>query len=356
MKPVPRNTSRGVRRRSALIAAAVVVLAGGTIAVAVAPSALAAGEPVNIWLTTTNDNGGRNVTRGLQQQSPVNFAGSSGSANQTVTVNENTTYQQFEGAGASFTDTAAWLIHGSGALSAGAQNTLMQNLFNPTTGIGLSFLRNPMGSSDLARYSYSYDDTCCDLNDFSLGHDADVMALTRQARSLNPPLKVMASPWSAPAWMKDNNNFNQGYLQARYYGMYGQYFVRYIQGYADNGVHIDYVTEQNEPGCCAGYPSMQWTPSGLDYFAANNLLPALRAAGLSTKLLIHDWNWDGYDTWAAPLMNDPAVRNDPNFGGIAWHGYSGNVSAQTTIHNRYPNVNAYDTEHSGGTWVGNQQD
>ncbi|NUR73425.1 MAG: glucosylceramidase, partial [Hamadaea sp.] len=72
--------------------------------------AQAAGETVNVWLTTTSDSGGRTVTRGLQQQTPVAFAASSPSGNQTVTVNENVTYQQFEGAGASFTDTAAYLL------------------------------------------------------------------------------------------------------------------------------------------------------------------------------------------------------------------------------------------------------
>jgi glucosylceramidase len=165
----------------------------------------------------------------------------------------------------------------------------------------------------------------------------------------------MASPWSAPAWMKDNNSFNQGWLQSQYYGAYAQYFVKYLQAYAAQGIPVDYVTAQNEPGCCPGYPSMQWNASGLDYFTASNLLPAFHAAGLNTKVLIHDWNWDGWNTWGAPLLADPAIAADPNFGGIAWHGYGGDVSQQTTVHNQYPNVDAFDTEHSGGTWVGNQQ-
>ncbi len=352
----PTGRAHPWRGRAIQAATAAVVLVAGGVAVALAPSAFAAGEPVNIWLTTTNDGGGRNVTRGLQQQPSISFAGSSAGANQTVNVNENTTYQQFEGAGASFTDTAAWLINGSGALSTITRNAVMQKLFDPTNGIGVSFLRNPLGSSDLARFSYSYDDTCCNLNDFSLNRDVDVMALTKQAKSLNPALKVMASPWSSPAWMKDNNSFNQGWLQAQYYGMYADYFVKYIQGYAAQGVKIDYVTPQNEPTCCAGYPSMNWNASGLQYFVKSNLLPAFHNAGLGTKVLVHDWNWDVYNTYAAPLVNDSTIRNDPNFGGIAWHGYGGDVGMQTTVHNQYPNVNAYDTEHSGGTWISNQQD
>ena len=340
------------RRRIAIAIAGTAALLGAGAAVVLAPSAFAANEPVNVYLTTTNDGRGVNVTRGLQQQPAIAFAGSSGSANQTITVNEGTTYQQFEGAGASFTDTAAWLINGT--LSAATRNDVMTKLFSPTAGIGVSATRNVIGSSDLARSSYSYDGTCCDLNDFSLSRDVDVMALTKQAQSLQPNLLVMGSPWSAPSWMKDNNSYNQGYLKAEYYKMYAQYFVKYIQAYEAQGVHIDYVTEQNEPGCCAGYPSMQWSVSGLQSFAKNDLLPALQAAGLSTKLLVHDWNYSDYDTWGAPLVNDSAIRNHPNYGGVAWHGYGGDPSKASTVRNQYPAMNQYFTEHSGGTWVGNQ--
>jgi glucosylceramidase len=348
-----KSTTR--RRRTVQAGVLALALTGAGALVATAPAAFAANEPVNIYLTTTSDGGGRTVTRGLQQQTPISFAGSTGSANQTITVNENTAYQQFEGAGASFTDTAAFDIKGSGALSAATQNDVMTKLFSPTGGIGVSALRNVIGSSDLAQNNFSYDNTCCDVNDFSLSRDADVMALTKQARGLNPAMFVMASPWSAPPWMKDNNAYSQGYLQSQYYGAYAQYFVKYIQGYQAQGVPIKYVTEQNEPGCCAGYPSMQWNASGLDFFAKTNLLPALQSAGLSTKLLIGDWNFDTYDTWVSPLINDTAIRNHPNFGGIAWHDYGGSPSTETTVHNQFPSVNMYNTEHSGGTWVGNQQ-
>ena len=342
------------KRRVRTVALAASAAAVVTATVLVMPQAFAAGEQVNVFLTTTSDAGGRTVTRGLQQQTPIAFAASSGTAAQTITVNENTAYQPFEGAGASFTDTAAFDIRGSGALSAATQNDVMTKLFSPTAGIGVSAIRNVIGSSDLAQNSYSYDTTCCDLNDFSLSRDADVLALTKQAIALNPSAFVMASPWSAPPWMKDNNAYSQGYLQAQYYKTYAQYFVRYIQGYQAQGVPIRYVTEQNEPGCCPGYPSMQWPVSGLQSFAKNDLMSAMQSAGLNTKLLIGDWNFDTYDTWVAPLVADAAIRNHPNFGGIGWHDYGGNPSTMTAVHNQYPTVNQYFTEHSGGTWVGDQ--
>jgi glucosylceramidase len=324
---------------------------------AVPSPARAAGESVNIWLTTTSDSAGRAVTRGLQQQSPIAFAAGTGTGSATITVDEGRTFQQFEGAGASFTDTAAWLMNSSGALSSATRTDTMRRLFDPSTGIGLSFLRNPMGASDLARFDYSYDDTCCDLNDFSIAHDqADVLPLTRQAKQLNPGLKVMATPWSAPAWMKDNGSMDQGFLQAQYYTAYGQYFAKFVQAYQAAGVPIDYVSVQNEPTCCAGYPSMGWNTNGLIFFTKNALWPAFRAAGITnTKTLIMDWNWDAFDTWARPQLQDPQIVNDPLFGGIAWHGYSGGPATQTAVHNEFPNVKSYDTEHSGGTWIANQQ-
>ncbi|MEZ0094016.1 ricin-type beta-trefoil lectin domain protein [Streptacidiphilus sp. EB129] len=346
--------------RLAFGTAAAVLTATGLLATTPVP-AHASGEPVSIWLTSTSDSGGRTVTRGLQQQTPIAFSAGTGSAGQVVNVDENTRYQQFTGAGASFTDTAAWLINSSGALTAAARTTLMNNLFSPTTGIGLDFLRNPMGASDLARSNYTFDDmpagqTDPTLANFSIGHDlADVLPLTRQAQQLNPALKVMATPWTAPPWMKDSGAYSQGWLQSQYYGAYAQYFVKYLQAYQAQGVPIDYVSVQNEPTCCSGYPSMQWNGSGLDYFTGTDLLPALHAAGLNTKVLALDWNPDSYASYGAPTVDDAAVRNDPLFGGVAWHGYEGSVTEQTTVHDQYPTVDAFDTEHSGGTWIANQQ-
>lgn len=346
-----------MRKRSLLSLLGVTALAAAAFAV----PAQAAGEAVNVWLTTTDDAKGVNVTRGLQQQTPISFTAGTGTGGQTINVNENTTYQQFEGAGASFTDSAAWLLNSSNLLSASTRNSVMQKLFDPNAGIGISFLRNPIGASDIARNSYTFDDvpagqTDQNLAKFSIAHDqADVLPLTKQALQLNPQIKVMASPWSAPPWMKDNDSYLLGWVESQFYPAYAQYFVKYVQAYQAAGVPINYLTVQNEPTCCASYPSTNWNGAGLAYFTKTNLLPALHSAGLSTKVLALDWNWDQYQSFAAPTMDDAAIRNDPNFGGMAWHGYGGNVSQQTTVHNQYPSVNAYSTEHSGGTWVSNQQ-
>lgn len=350
----------GRQRRTIRILLAGALAAAGLTGITGAP-ALAAGEQVDIWLTTTDDSGGRHVTRGLQQQSPVGFQPGTGGDGTDITVDENTRYQTFSGGGASFTDTAAWLMKGSGALSQATRDATMRKLFSPTEGIGLSFVRNPMGGSDLARFGYTYNDlpagqTDPSLSRFSIAHDLqDVLPLTRQAEQLNPSLTLVASPWTAPAWMKDSGQLNGGWLKAENYGTYADYFVKYLQAWRDQGVPVDYVTAQNEPTCCGGYPSMSWNASGLAYFTKSELLPRLRAAGLPTKVLAHDWNWDTYDAYAAQTVNDAEVRGHPNFGGVAWHGYGGDVSKQTEVHNRYPQLDAFQTEHSGGTWIAHQQ-
>ncbi|MEU4410256.1 ricin-type beta-trefoil lectin domain protein [Streptosporangium sp. NPDC023963] len=349
-------------RRALTLALACAAALWATGPVAATP-ALAANEPVNIWLTTTSDAGGRTVTRGLQQQSPIAFGPAGGSANHTITVNEGTTYQQFEGGGASITDTTAYLLRG-GPISAATRDAVMRRLFHPTDGIGLSFVRNPIGASDLSRPgNVSLDDTCCDLNDFGAGgYDTNVRLLTQQAKSLNPALRVKGVPWSAPGWMKDNGRMDQmGWLKFEHYPTYAQYLVKYVQSYQNAGVPVDYISVQNEPNCCqAGnptamnYPGMSWNSSGLAEFTKNHVYPAFRAAGITTKVLVHDWNYGDYATMGAGVLNDAAVRNDPLFGGIAWHGYFGDPAVGTQVHNQYPAVRQFSTEHSGGTWIGNQ--
>ncbi|MCX5173326.1 lectin [Streptomyces antibioticus] len=359
----PRRGTPSSGRLPATVAAVLLLVLALSVGPGLTPRAAAAGERVDVWLTTTSDAAGRNVTRGLAQQTAVNFGSAGGGADQTITVDEGTTYQQFEGGGASITDTTAHLLRG-GAISAATRDTVMRKLFSPADGIGLSFVRNPIGASDLSRPgNVSLDDTCCTLSDFGAnGYDANVRLLTVQAKQLNPALRVKGVPWSAPGWMKDNGRMDQmGWLKWEYYPLYAQYLVKYVQSYQAAGVHVDYLSVQNEPNCCqAGnptamnYPGMSWNPSGLVEFTKNHVYPAFRAAGIDTKVLIHDWNYGDYANFGAAILADAGVRNDPLFGGIAWHGYFGDPAVGTQVHNQYPTVRQFSTEHSGGTWITNQ--
>ena len=308
--------------------------------------ALAAGETVSVWVTTADQ------SKLLQQQANVTFAADSGSNPTTIDVNEATTYQTMDGFGASLTDSSAWDLN---QLSAADREAVLQALFNPTTGIGLSFLRQPLGGSDFSLGNYAYDDTCCDVNDFSLnnGHDnAYIIPQLQRIKQINPAVKLLGTPWSPPRWMKTNNDWAGGsgaHLQTQYYAAYAQYFVKYVQGYAALGLPIDFVTLQNEPfNDNTGMPAMHMDPGEQANFIKNNIGPAFASAGISTKILVWDHNWD-VASYPTSVLNDAAAR--AYVAGVAWHCYGGTPDAQTQVRNLYPNLGVWLTECSSGNWV-----
>jgi len=193
-------------------------------------------QTVNVWMTTDNQK------NKLKQQSPISFSAGSGSA-PTVFVDETEAYQSIEGFGASFTDSAAYLLNEK--VPSSQLSSVMTSLFDHTNGIGVSFVRNPMGASDLARYDYSYDDllagqTDPNLTNFSISHDlVDIVPLVKQAKQINPQLKIMATPWSAPGWMKTTDSMVGGFLLSSDYTSFSNYFVKYLQAYAAQGVSVD---------------------------------------------------------------------------------------------------------------------
>lgn len=313
----------------------------------------AAGPVVQVWLTTSD---GSNQ---LTQQANVTFGANTGNAS-TINVNEYQKLQQMDGFGAAVTDSSAWLIHDN--LSTSQQATLMQNLFSPTQGIGLSFVRIPMGASDFSLNGpYSYDDlpagqTDPNLNTFSINHDLGyIIPVLQQAHALNPNLKFMANPWSPPAWMKTNgsmlgvSNGNTGTLVTADYGPLAQYFVKFIQAYQAQGIPIYAITPQNEPEFApTNYPGMLWAASNENNFIKNNLSPALANAGLSPKILGYDHNWND-TSYASTLLGDPTTRSV--MAGIAWHCYAGSPSAMTSVHGSFPTSEVYETECSTGAAV-----
>ena len=323
------------------------------------PSSFA--QTVSVWLTTDNQK-----TK-LKQQSSISFSSGSGSV-PTVFVDEAQAYQSIEGFGASFTDSAAYLLKEK--VPPSQLNTVMTSLFDHTNGIGVSFVRNPMGASDLARSDYSYDDlpagqTDPNLINFSIAHDlVDIVPLVKQAKQINPQLKIMASPWSPPGWMKTSGSMIGGFLLSADYTPFSNYFVKYLQAYAAQGISVDYISMQNEPlflpsnypGTCmpATVTDATCGTSPTDETTAiQNELSALSAAGLSAKILIYDHNWDRPD-YPQTVLSNSQILGSSQIGGIAWHGYGGTPGAMTALHDSYPSLGNYETEHSGGTWVSDQ--
>lgn len=309
----------------------------------VAPST---GSVVDIWLTTADQQ------KLLARETDVRFVTGSGGAATAIDVDDTKQYQQIVGFGASITDASAYLIEKK--LSATARDALMHELFGRNPGLGLSFTRLTIGASDFSQSHYTLDDvpvgaTDPTLSRFSIDSNRTaVLPVVKQALSINPDLKVMASPWSAPGWMKATNSLIKGTLRPEGFAPFAQYFLRYIRAYAAEGVPIYAITVQNEPHFePENYPGMSLNPAQRAKFIGENLGPLLASSGIETKILDLDHNWDLYQSPIDVLRDSTARRY---IDGVAWHCYGGDVSAQSTVHDAFPAKDAYFTECSGGEW------
>jgi glucosylceramidase len=273
-----------------------------------------------------------------------------------IYINENNLYQQIDGFGASMTDSSAWLIYTQ--LNESQRTGVMNALFSPTDGIGISITRIPMGASDFVNGdAYTYDDmppgqTDPELAHFSIDHDRTyIIPALQDAMKINPSLKVMASPWSAPAWMKTSDELGNGSLLPEFYPVFANYFVKFIQAYEAENIPIYAITLQNEPHHEPySYPGMRMEQQEAADFVKNHLGPALEAAGIETKILIWDHNWDEYD-YPITVLNDSDAKAFVD--GVAFHCYGGTVIAQGIVHDTHPDTDIYFTECSGGAWIPN---
>jgi glucosylceramidase len=316
--------------------------------------------PTVAVVVTTDDQ-----TRKLAPQGSVSFSAVSGGSN-VAYMDETEVYQPIEGFGAATTDTAMYNLYEIAKVKQPAQFTqTMSDLFTRQgNGIGLSFLRNPMGASDLARSVYSFDDNNGQadalLANFSIAHDqADIIPFLLLAQQANPQIKIMANPWSPPGWMKTSNSMIGGSLLATpttVYDSFANYFVQYIKAYKNAGITIDYISLQNEPLFVPpSYPGMCMPATSASTDCASStdqqtalfghVLPALTAANLTTKVLVYDHNWDRGDYPQSVLVANQA--NLSQIAGVAWHGYGGTPGVMTPIHNMFPTMGQYETEHSG---------
>ena len=320
------------------------------------------GPAVSLVLSTNDE------TQLMAAQPSVNFnLGSTADAGtDTVVVDAKQTYQSIDGFGASFTDSAAWLlmtVEPSSSLS-GTLNDLFTRNGN---GIGLSFMRIPIGASDIALSVYSFDDmpvgqTDPTLANFSITHDqAYILPLIQQAKALNPNLKLMANPWSPPGWMKDPASMSPVsmlggtlLMTSANEAAFANYLVKYIQAYQAAGVPIDYITVQNEPlNITTSYPSMGMSDTVQLALLQNYVLPALAANNISTKVFVYDHNWDT-PSYPQTVLSGLTAQQLTQVAGTAWHGYGGAPGAQQLLQNQFPTLGNWETEHSGGAWISDQ--
>ncbi len=303
---------------------------------------------VHAWMTTGDQ------TKLLQQQPDIHLdAPSSGVPSvPTIDVDENKSYQQMIGFGAAMTDASGFLIQNK--MSAQDREALLQDLFGRTSGIGLSFVRVPMGASDFSLRHYSYDDMSGTATDSTLQHfsiDADrgeKLPLLRRALAINPQLKLMASPWSPPGWMKSTNSLITGTLLPRFYDSFANYFVKFIRAYEAEGIPIYAISLQNEPNFePANYPGMRLDAAARARVIGNHLGPRFGRAGIHTLIWDWDHNWD-LPQQSLDVLADTSARKFVQ--GVAWHCYAGDVAAQSTVHDAYPDKDTYFSECSGGEW------
>ncbi len=316
----------------------------------ISPTLPTLNNDVNFWLT----NGSKKVY--LEKQSNVLRWATIANAYPTINVDTTQIFQTIDGFGYTLTGGSAQVLN---RLTAPKKQALLEELFGSTeNAISVNYLRISIGASDLNAMPFTYNDVAngqadVNLNNFSLAPDStDLLPMLKAILAINPNIKILATPWSAPRWMKDNNSFIGGSLKPIYYSVYANYFVKYIKAMQAQGIVIHAITPQNEPLNPHNNPSMSMTALQQADFIKNHLGPALAAAQLETKIIIYDHNCN-LPEYPLTILNDAAANSFID--GSAFHLYEGEISALSTVHDAYPNKNIYFTEQytaSSGDFVG----
>ncbi len=279
-------------------------------------------------------------------QSPAPAFGAADPALPTIAIDRTQAFQSIDGFGYTLTGGSAELLS---RMTPDRRAALLQELFaTEGDGIGVSYLRLSIGASDLDGRVFSYDDGAADpeLTRFSLDPDrAHLIPVLKQILAIVPDLKLMASPWSPPAWMKTNGSSVGGSLKPEFQAAYAAYFVKYLQGMRAEGVRIDAVTVQNEPLHGGNNPSLLMTAAEQAGFIKHHLGPAFRKAGLDTKIVIYDHNCDRPD-YPIAILDDPEAAQFID--GTAFHLYGGKIDAMAQVHDAHPDKHLYFTEQ----WIG----
>ena len=281
-----------------------------------------------------------------KQAATVSFTDrNSGRGGTPIVVDDKQRMQTIDGFGFALTGGSAELLM---KMNPAERSKILRETFaTDGNNIGVSCLRLTIGSSDLNSFVFSYNDlkegdTDFELKKFTLAQDLnDVIPVMKEILAINPDIKIMSSPWSAPAWMKTNNNVRGGQLKKDCYAVYALYFVKYIQAMKENGITIDAITIQNEPLNSRNTPSMFWFENEQADFIKNHLGPALKKAGLLTKIILFDHNLDRPD-YPLALLSDPEVASYAD--GSGFHHYAGDFEAMSLVHLARPDKNIYFTE------------
>lgn len=299
-----------------------------------------------MWLTTADG------SHKLAPRPPLAADGGA-RGDEDVAIDDSRRFQRMHGFGAAITDASAELL---ARLESARRRSLMAELFGRGPGgLGLSFTRLTVGASDFSSRHYSYNDRPGNAPDPELRHFSieparrTVLPLAREALAINPSLKVMISPWSAPAWMKTTRSLIKGRLEPRFYPAFAEYLARTVEAFEREGVPVALLSIQNEPDFEPGdYPGMRVDPPERAEIIGRHVGPLFEARGIRTEILDWDHNWDKPQNPLAVLA-DPVARR--YIAGVAWHCYGGDVVAQSKVRDAFPDKAVWFTECSGGEWA-----
>jgi glucosylceramidase len=301
---------------------------------------LAQPGPIESWITTSD-----RASLFETQATNIDFRAGTASRGAAIIVDPGQAYQTMDGFGFALTGGSAELLM---KMSPEARTRVLKQIFSTDgTGAGVSYLRLSIGASDLNSFVFSYDDlpagaTDAQLEKFDLAQDKkDVIPVLQEILAIQPAIKILGSPWSAPAWMKTNGNVRGGALKPEFYPAYALYLVKYIQAMASEGITIGAITIQNEPLNSRNTPSMQWQVGEQLTFLRDHLAPAFAQAGLRTKVILFDHNCDRPD-YPLTLLSDPVISRLAD--GTGFHHYGGDMSAMSLMHTARPDKNLYFTE------------
>ncbi|HEA22053.1 MAG TPA: glucosylceramidase [Pricia antarctica] len=267
----------------------------------------------------------------------------------TLKVDPSQTYQEMDGFGYTLTGGSAMHLH---KMSSNSRAGVLQELFGTgANDIGVSYLRLSVGGSDLDERPWSYNDlpegeTDVQLERFSMAYDTVyLIPILKEILEISPHIKIMGSPWSPPAWMKDNKDTKGGSLMPKYYPVYANYLAKYIQAMENYGISIDALTIQNEPLHPGNNPSLLMLAKDQATFIKSHLGPTFERLGIKTKIIIYDHNADRPDYPISILEDADAARY---VDGSAFHLYGGKIEGLSEVHDEFPSKNIYFTEQ----WVG----
>lgn len=281
----------------------------------------------------------------------ISFDSGTGNVDGTITLNPTDQRQEIDGFGFAITGSAAYNLL---KMAPAARKALLTQIFSRQHGYGCSYVRVPIGCSDFSLSDY----TCCDtpgIENFALTSEETqyIIPVMKEILAINPDVKVMSAPWTAPRWMKTNGNWTSGNLRTEYYQDYATYFVKWIQAFQNNGIQIYGVTPQNEPLNHGNSASMFMGWNEARDFIKQALGPKFREAGLATKIYVFDHNYN-YDNLSEQQSYPTKIYADADasqyIAGAAYHNYGGNASEMTNVHNANPDKELIFTEWTAGTW------